>query len=122
MEFRSRKIIFPCHLNGANTLFGGQALAWIDEEAAVYAACQMKTTRLVTAAMSDINFRYPAHCGDMIEIGCDVVKVGRTSLTVRCIIRNKTTQLEIVEVDRIVFVSVDENGHPTPHDADKSNG
>ena len=41
MEFRTRKIVMPAHLNGAGNLFGGQALAWIDEEAAVYAACRV---------------------------------------------------------------------------------
>lgn len=119
MEFRCRKIIMPSNLNGAHTLFGGQALVWIDEEAAVFAACQMKTTRLVTKLMSQVDFKAPAHCGDIIEIGCDVAKVGTTSLTVTCVMRNKTTQQEILSVDKIVFVSVDEDGHPTPHNANK---
>ena len=120
MGFYSRKIIMPAHLNGASTLFGGQALAWIDEEAAVFAACQMGTTSLVTKVMNQIDFKAPAHCGDIIEIGCDVVAVGTTSLTVSCVMRNKTTQQEILSVDKIVFVSVDENGRPTPHNAKKA--
>lgn len=119
MEFRSRKIIMPCHLNGASTLFGGQALAWVDEEAAVFAACQMGTSRIVTKLMSQVDFKAPAHLGDIIEIGCAVVHVGNTSLSVNCVVRNKTTQQEILLVDKIVFVSLDENGHPTPHNAKK---
>lgn len=119
MEFRSRKIIMPCNLNGASTLFGGQALAWIDEEAAVFAACQMGTTRLVTKLMTEVNFMAPAVLGDIIEIGCDVTHVGTTSIHVSCIMRNKTTQKEILSVKQIVFVSVDENGRPTPHNAKK---
>jgi acyl-CoA thioesterase YciA len=119
MEFRSRKIIMPSNLNGSSTLFGGQALAWIDEEAAVFAACTMNTTRLVTKLMSQVDFKAPAHLGDIIEIGCDVVHVGNTSVSVSCVMRNKTTQQEILSVDKIVFVSVDENGVPTPHKAKK---
>lgn len=115
MRYLSRKIVMPGNLNGASTLFGGQALAWIDEEAAVYAACQLKTTRLVTKAMSEVVFTSPARLGDMVEFGCQVVAIGRTSITIACTIRNKTTKEEIVKVDKIVFVSLDEDGRPKPH-------
>lgn len=117
--FYSRKIIMPGNLNGASTLFGGQALAWIDEEAAIFAACQMGTTRIVTKLMSQVDFKAPANLGDIVEIGCNVVHVGTTSLSVSCVMRNKTTQKEILSVDKIVFVSVDETGRPTPHNARK---
>jgi len=43
IKFRTRKLIKPEDLNGRNTLFGGGLLAWIDEECAIYCACQMKT-------------------------------------------------------------------------------
>lgn len=105
----------PTHLNGAHTLFGGQALAWIDEEAAIFTGCQLKTSSIVTKAISQIDFKAPAHVGDIIEIGTDVVSFGTTSLTVKCQIRNKTTRDIIVTVDKIVFVCVDENGKPKPH-------
>lgn len=115
MDHRTRKMIMPAHLNGAGTLFGGQALAWIDEEAAIFAACQLGTSKIVTKAMSNIDFQSPARQGDIIEIGTEVVGFGRTSITVRCNIRNKTTQKDIVSVDRIVFVHVDDNGLSVPH-------
>lgn len=117
--YRTRKMVMPANLNGANALFGGQALAWIDEEAAIFAVCQMGTHRLVTKAMSKVDFKAPAHLGDIIEIGCDVVRVGTTSLTVCCTMRNKTTQQEILTVDEIVFVSLGEDGRPTPHNMKK---
>lgn len=102
-------------LNGAGNLFGGKALAWIDEEAAIYAFCQIKSKNLVTKAMSTINFKAPAKLGDIIEIGCEVVKFGITSITVKCSMRNKTTQNEIITVDTITFVNIDDQGHPAPH-------
>ena len=40
MEFRTRKLIKPEDLNAGGTLFGGQLLKWIDEEAAIYAETQ----------------------------------------------------------------------------------
>ena len=41
MQFYSRKIIKPQDLNNYGTLFGGAVLSWIDEEAAVFVACQL---------------------------------------------------------------------------------
>lgn len=115
MKYRSRKMVKGEDLNGAGNLFGGKALAWIDEEAAIFAFCQLKSHNLVTKAMSSIDFNAPAKMGDIIEIGCAVVRLGRTSITVKCSMRNKTTQHEIVTVEEIVFVNIDAEGHPLPH-------
>ncbi len=46
MEFRTRKLIKPEDLNAGHTLFGGQLLKWIDEEAAIYAMCQLNNRRV----------------------------------------------------------------------------
>lgn len=115
MKYRNRKMVKGEDLNGAGNLFGGKALAWIDEEAAIYAFCQLRSKSLVTKAMSSINFKAPATLGDIIEIGCEVVRIGTTSITVACSLRNKTTQQEIVTVSEITFVNLDASGRPTPH-------
>ncbi len=115
MKYRNRKLVKSEDLNGTGSLFGGKALAWIDEETAIYAFCQLGSKNLVTKAMSTINFKAPAKLGDIIEIGCDVVKFGNTSITVSCSMRNKTTQQEIVTVSEITFVNLDDNGRPVPH-------
>lgn len=115
MIFRNRNMVKSADLNGAGHLFGGQALAWIDEEAAIFAMCQLDSNNIVTKAMSSIDFKAPAHLGDIIEIGCEVVKFGTTSITVKCVMRNKTTKLDILTVDQIVFVHLDGYGRPKPH-------
>ncbi|WP_285763697.1 acyl-CoA thioesterase [Biformimicrobium ophioploci] len=115
VKYYSRHFVRPCHLNPAEVLFGGQALAWIDEEAAIFAGCQMGTSQLVTKAMSEIDFVSSARCGDVVEFGIEVVAIGRTSLTLRCEMRNKETQARIVNVERIVMVALDYAGRPTSH-------
>ena len=117
MRFLSRRLVMPNDLNYANSLFGGRALEWIDEEAAIFAACQMGTTRIVTKKMSAIDFVSPGELGDILSIGTEVVRVGRTSLTVACEIRNQTHDSLVVRVDEIVLVALDENNSPTPHQA-----
>lgn len=115
MKYYSRRLVKPEHLNPANTLFGGQLLSWIDEEAAIFAACQMKSTSHVTKLISEINFMTPAHQGDVIEFGLELVSLGHSSITVSCQVRNKMTQAPVVSIDKMVFVHVNAQGLPVPH-------
>lgn len=119
MKYRTRKLIKPLDLNPRGTLFGGRVLEWIDEECAIFCICQLETPNIVTKAMSAIDFVKTAKLGDIIEIGCDVVSFGTTSITVSCDVRNKNTKQSIIKIDQITFVSVDENGRPKPHGKDK---
>lgn len=120
MKYFSRRAVKPADLNSAYRLFGGTLLAWIDEEAAIYAHCKMGPgMTLVTKYMSEIDFVSSAVCGDILEFGLGLENVGTTSLTVRCQVRNKVSHQVIIVVDRIVFVCVDKDGKPVPHHIDK---
>lgn len=116
MRFLTRRLVMPNDLNYANALFGGRALEWIDEEAAIYAACQLETNSLVTKHIGAIAFESPALQGDVVEFGLTTKAVGRTSITVSCLVRNKATKKTICLADDIVFVQVDPaTRRPVPH-------
>lgn len=115
MRFHTRKWVKPEDLNPNATLFGGKLLAWIDEEAALYAIIQLENQRVVTKHMSEINFMASAKQGDIVEIGIDVVKFGKTSLVLRSEVRNKMTQEKIITVDNITMVALDSFGRPSAH-------
>ena len=116
MRFLSRRLILPNDLNYANSLFGGRALAWIDEEAAIYAICQLETNCLVNKHIGATNFESPAQQGDVVEFGLSTKSVGKTSITITCMMRNKITKKTICLADDIVFVQVDpETKLPIPH-------
>ncbi len=115
MNFYTRKLIKPEDLNPRGTLFGGQLLKFIDEEAAIYAMCQLGTKNIVTKLISEINFISPAYQGDVIQIGVEPIKFGTTSLTLRVVVVNKDTNKTILEVDKMVFVSLNDEGKPFPH-------
>ncbi|HRV55878.1 MAG TPA: hotdog domain-containing protein [Mangrovimonas sp.] len=115
MRFHTRKWVKPEDLNANETLFGGKLLAWIDEEAALYSIIQLENPRVVTKFMSEINFMSSAKQGDIVEIGIEVTKFGKSSLTLNCEVRNKMTRETIITVDSIVMVNLDENGKAKPH-------
>jgi acyl-CoA thioesterase YciA len=115
MRFLTRKLVQPGDLNAGGTLFGGRCLAWIDEEAAIYASIELRHRRVVTKSISAINFIAPAYQGDIVEIGVALKKVGKTSATLEIQVRDLTTQRVIVNIDEMVFVAVDENGKPMKH-------
>ena len=115
MEFLTRKWIKPEDLNPNGTLFGGSLLAWIDEEAAIYTILLLKSPYVVTKFMSEINFVSSARSGDIIEMGMEVLKFGRSSVTLRCEVRNIMTHHTVLNIERIVFVNLDSSGLPASH-------
>ena len=115
MRFNTRKWVKPEDLNPNGTLFGGRLLAWIDEEAALYTVIQLENPKIVTKFMSEINFMASAKKGYIVEIGMEVIKYGKSSITMRCEARNKMTRETILTVDNMVMVNLGKDGKPTPH-------
>lgn len=115
MNFHTRKWVKPGDLNPNGTLFGGRLLAWIDEEAALYTIVQLENPHIVTKFISEINFITAPVQGDVIELGIEVVNFGKSSMTLRCVVRNKLTRADVLIIEQIVMVNLGEDGKPAPH-------
>lgn len=115
MNFHTRKWVKPEDLNPNETLFGGRLLAWIDEEAVIYASIQLENKHVVTKYVSEINFISAPKQGDIIELGIEAIEFGRSSLTMRAEVRNKLTREPILTIDKLVFVNLGEDGKPAAH-------
>ena len=110
------KVVFPTTINHHSTLFGGTALAWMDEVSFV-TATRFCRKRLVTVSTEKINFQHPIPSGTIVELVGNVTRVGNTSLTVTV-----TVWLEDMYADdrkevingQFNFVAVDDDGKPTP--------
>ena len=112
-----RRMVMSPHCNATDNLFGGEMLAWIDEGAAMYAACQMGTDRLVTVHMDGVDFKKPIPKGWVCTVYCRSAKEGNTSLVVEVLVTRKSyTNGEESEITRtqLVFVNVDEQGRKAP--------
>tara|TARA_R110002072_G_scaffold279114_2_gene441091 strand:- start:361 stop:762 length:402 start_codon:yes stop_codon:yes gene_type:complete len=115
LKFHTRKWVKPEDLNPNNTLFGGSLLKWIDEESVIYAIIQLENPKVVTKLISEINFITAPVKGDIIELGIVATEFGRSSITMRCEVRNKLTREPILSIDKLVFVNLGEDGKPKAH-------
>lgn len=113
--FRSPRRVRHSDLNNRKTLYGGRLLSWIDEDCFLYCIAQMQTSSIVMKYISPMDFLSPVREGDEIEIGVDTVKIGKASLTVRCLVRHRQSRKPIVSIDELVFVAVDETERPIAH-------
>ena len=78
---RVTKAVFPSTTNHHNTLFGGTALAWMDEVSFI-AATRFCRLPLVTVSSDRIDFKHAIPAGSLVELIGRVIKVGNTSLKV----------------------------------------
>ena len=115
MKFNTRKWVKPEDLNPNGTLFGGRLLAWIDEEAALFTNIQLQNKHIVTKYISEINFMSSAQQGDIVELGMEVVKYGKTSITLKCEARNIMTCETILTVENFTMVNLGDDGKPKAH-------
>lgn len=111
----NRRLVMSKDLNGANKLFGGTILAWVDEQAYIEVLTFLKSINIVTKFISEVEFISGAKVGDVVEIKTIFTKVGKTSVTLRVEVFNTTTEKSIANVNEIVMVNVDTEGNPTPH-------
>jgi uncharacterized protein (TIGR00369 family) len=115
-ETRMTDVVMPEQLNHHGTLFGGHALAMMDR-AAFVAATRHCRQEAVTIAVDQVDYVAPVHHGEIVEVVADVVKTGRTSMTVRVSMVSEvllTGERRLCGTGRFVFVAVDGEGHPAP--------
>lgn len=114
-EARLLEMVFPDHTNHLGTLFGGQALAWMDK-AAFIAASRYARRTVVTARSEQVDFRLPIRQGQLVETIARVVGVGSTSMQVDVELVAEdllSGERETCTHGRFVMIALDRNGRPT---------
>ena len=114
-EARLLEMVFPDHTNHLGTLFGGQALAWMDKAAFIVASRHARRI-VVTARSEEVSFRVPVRKGQLVELVAKVVKVGHSSMHVEVEMTAEdplTGDRRICTTGRFVMVALDSNGTPT---------
>lgn len=114
-EARLLNVVFPDHTNHMGTLFGGQALAWMDMASFIVAARYSRTT-VVTARSEQVDFNQPIYKGELVEAIGTLVKVGRSSMhvDVELVTENLLTgERKLCTRGRFVMIALDATGKPT---------
>jgi len=108
-----RTLAMPADTNANGDIFGGWLLSQMDVGGGVFAS-KVAKSRTVTVAIEAMNFRKPVYVGDLVSVHANLVRIGRTSITVHLeawVLRRKEQQSILVTDGNFTYVSIDDNGH-----------
>lgn len=114
-------VMMPRDTNPFGTIFGGVILSYIDMAGATAARREIALRggspdlKIVTVALNRVEFKQPVFVGDVVRFETSVVKIGRTSITMRIHVIAERAGKELTVTDsEAVFVGVDDNRQPVP--------
>jgi acyl-CoA thioesterase YciA len=118
-------VMMPKDTNAHGTIFGGVILSQIDLAAGVE-AFKVAPHLYVTKAMREVEFHEPVYTGDLVSFFPTLVRVGRTSVTIRVDVEaerwgwdaarkgiGRGEKVKVTEAE-VILVAVDGEGRPIP--------
>ena len=106
-------LVRPNHLNGANRLFGGILMQWIDEVAGIVAK-RHSMCNVTTASVDNLTFLKGAYQGDMVVIKGKMTWVGSSSMEV-CVdtyVENRNGDRDRINNAHFMMVALDDQDRP----------
>jgi acyl-CoA thioesterase YciA len=112
-----RVVARPADTNAGGDIFGGWIMSQVDIAGSI-AAYRRAQGRVVTVAVDSLQFHQPVFVGDLISCYADVIRVGRTSITVQVEVfaerdRGGIQHLKVTEA-RVTYVAIDQARQPRP--------
>ena len=112
-----RVMPMPADANVHGDVFGGWIMSQVDIAGSL-PAVRRANGRVATVAVNSFVFKQPVFVGDLLSFYADVVKVGRTSITVFVEVYAQRNRLvdSIVKVTEatLTYVATDEERRPRP--------
>ena len=109
-----RVLPMPADANHTGDIFGGWIMAQVDLAGAV-PAMRVAAGRVATVAVNSFVFRQPVFVGDIVSLYADIVRIGRTSITVSVEVyaqhRGAAGAAKVTEAV-LTYVAVDDNRRP----------
>ena len=110
-----RVVPMPADSNSTGDIFGGWVMSQVDIAGSI-PAIRLARGRVATVAVNSFVFRQPVMVGDVVSFYAEVVKVGRTSITVSVEVyaqRNpeKEETVKVTEAT-LTYVAVDRQRRP----------
>lgn len=112
---KTHRLVLPEDLNQYGFLFGGKMLAWVDEASWIAASLDFPECRFVTVGMDRVDFHHGVAEGVILEIDCQQVKRGETSVSYQVEVRRgRLKEAGVIFSTCVTFVNVDQEGHKSP--------
>ncbi len=110
-----RVAAMPADANFGGSIFGGWIMSQVDIAGSIPALARARG-RVATVAVNSFEFHHPVFVGDLVSCYADVVKVGRTSITVKVEVyaQRNPGNVETIKVTaaELTYVALDENRKP----------
>ena len=110
-----RLVPMPRDANQSGDIFGGWIMAQVDIAGSI-PALRLAKGRVATVAVNSFQFKQPVFVGDLVSFYAEVIRVGRTSITVNVEVyaQRKPEREEVVKVTEatLTYVAVGENRQP----------
>lgn len=120
-----RVVPMPADANHTGDIFGGWIMAQVDLAGSI-PAVRLARGRVATIAVNSFVFKQPVFVGDVVSFYADVVKVGRTSITVDVEVyaQRRPEREECVKVTEatLTYVAVDNERRPRVVSSQQSAG
>ena len=111
-----RVIAMPADANPYGDIFGGWLMSQMDLAAGSIAS-RHSHGRAVTIAMDGMQFHLPVSVGDEVSVYAELVRTGRTSMTIAVEAwrrhRHEEEMFKVTEAS-FTFVAIDEDRRPRP--------
>ena len=116
-ELVLRVIPMPADVNANGDIFGGWVMAQVDLAGSVLPA-RILNGRMATVAVNEFIFKQPVRVGDILSFFARIVRVGRTSITVKVEVyaeryRSQGDYTKVTEA-KLTYVAIDDSGRPQP--------
>lgn len=112
-----RVVAMPMDCNITGDVFGGWVMSQVDVAGSIPAISRARG-RVATVAVNSFVFKQPLFLGDVVSFYADIVKIGRTSMTVNVEVYAqrdpvKPTCVKVTEAT-LTYVAVDDDRRPRP--------
>jgi len=111
-----RVVPMPSDANYTGDIFGGWIMSQVDIAGSI-PAIEVAKGRVATVAVNSFIFKQPVMIGDLVSFYANVVRTGRTSITVDVeVYARRRTLHEVVKVTEatLTYVAVDDERRPRP--------
>jgi acyl-CoA thioesterase YciA len=109
-----RTLAMPADANPNGDIFGGWLMAQMDLAGGIVASARAGG-RVATVAVDGMEFHEPVYIGDLVSCYADIVRVGRTSITIKIETYARSGRGgETVKVTEgtFVYVAINDRGRP----------